>query len=107
MSRFEKVFRNGDRLVNNAMQFAANSMLGLVIEESEGNPNARHSLGKRLIIIEDAITRYRMVADRHAKLGIDDTYVRESVHGYLSYVLIASGVSEQLGRDIMATLPVS
>lgn len=93
----------GNHAVNNAMQFAANSMLGLVTEEAD-NPNARRSLGKRMIIIEDAISRYRMAVDQCEGSGISDTYVREHVHGYLRHVLISSGVPEQLGRDIMATV---
>jgi hypothetical protein len=97
----------GNKSVCQTMQFASNSLLGLAMEEAEQGPKTHPSLGKRVVIIEDAVTRFRMAVANCPDSGLDDTDVRDQVYGYLVHVLTASGVSEHLARGIVSSMPIS
>lgn len=107
----------GDRAVNSALQYAARNLLELAKNEAEESPSRHPSLGKRVVIVEDAVTMYRDVnihfylsdlrdpaePDTSDQNQID---VCDQVSFYLTKVLAASGVEELLASAIVDTLPI-
>lgn len=96
----------GGRAVNSAMKYAVNALTDLAVQEATGNTEVRFSLAKRVAIIEKAVLKFRKACEKHPDSGLEDTAVRDAVHGYLSSILLKSGVEYDMARRIVATMPI-
>jgi hypothetical protein len=96
----------GDRAVNTAMTFAANGLIDLARKEAEGETDVPFSLAKRAVIVEKAVIKFRKACEKHPDSGLEDTDVRDSVHGFLCNLLHKSGVDFRFAHDLVDSTPL-
>lgn len=97
----------GDHGVNMAMQYAVGGILGIMKEEDgfrDAGELVRKSIAERLIVVEDAVKRFRMAERTYPKEGLGDSDVRDRVIGFLNRLLMNSGVGESLTKQFTDTL---